>query len=204
MQFGKTTILSLIFIYAMNYTKDKTVSLYFYFTGLAIIYGIVHLSNPLRNSKWNQEEILLYIDAQSINNFRFQFQCKQPESKENYFFFSFFYCQLNIRQCCQTAFLQTCTIPLIQHLSWYKAWQLQILKILQMFSSLGEKIIMKLFIKIYEIIPCLCMPDILDFTRLVKTNLPSVCAHWESMSNFQGRGFEICIFVQVSLKSTFH
>lgn len=57
----------------MNYTKDKTVSLYFYFTGLAIIYGIVHLSNPLRNSEWNQEEILLYIDAQSINNFRFQF-----------------------------------------------------------------------------------------------------------------------------------
>lgn len=56
------------------YTKDKRVSPYLCFINLAVIYGTVHLSNPLRISKWDQEEILLYRDTQCISNFRFQFK----------------------------------------------------------------------------------------------------------------------------------
>lgn len=56
----------------MNYTKDKRVSPYLCFIRLAVIYGTVYLSSPVRISKWDWEEIFLRVDAQSINNFRFQ------------------------------------------------------------------------------------------------------------------------------------
>lgn len=53
------------------YTKDKPVLPYLCFIRLAVIYGTGHLSNPLRISEWNQEEILLYRVTQCISNFRF-------------------------------------------------------------------------------------------------------------------------------------
>lgn len=114
--------MSLKFIYAMNYTKNKTVSPYLCFIGLAVIYDTVHLSNPLRISTWDQEEILSYIDTKSINNCRFQFKVKSQKLRKSFFFS----CKPNVRPCFQTAFLWSCAITQIQTLFWYKTWRMQI------------------------------------------------------------------------------
>lgn len=82
-----TTWLKIILtIYGMNYTKGSP---NLRFIGLEAIYGTVLLSKPLRISKWDQKEILLYRDAQHISNFRFQFKVNSQRPRKTSFFFFF-------------------------------------------------------------------------------------------------------------------